>query len=147
MIRPATTNDYPLLITLWEASVRATHDFLPEDYLQYIKTILPRAFSHVQLFVYADSNETVCGFAGVDEHKIEMLFIHPDIRGKGIGRQLITFCMQELHADKVDVNEQNKQAVDFYLHMGFAITGRSELDGAGKPFPLLHMQIATLSTQ
>ena len=73
MIRPATTNDYPLLITLWEASVRATHDFLPEDYLQYIKTILPRAFSYVQLFVYADSNETVCGFAGVDEHKIEML--------------------------------------------------------------------------
>ncbi len=147
MIRPATTNDYPLLITLWEASVRATHDFLPEDYLQYIKTILPRAFSHVQLVVYADSNEAVCGFAGVDEHKIEMLFIHPDIRGKGIGKQLITFCMQELGADKVDVNEQNQQAVDFYLHMGFTVTGRSELDGAGQPFPLLHMQIATSSTQ
>lgn len=147
MIRPATTNDYPLLITLWEASVRATHDFLPEDYLQYIKIILPRAFSHVQLVVYADSNEILCGFAGVDEAKIEMLFIHPDIRGKGIGRQLITFCMQELGADKVDVNEQNQQAVDFYLHMGFTVTGRSELDGAGQPFPLLHMQIATSSTQ
>ncbi|TWI85025.1 putative acetyltransferase [Lacibacter cauensis] len=147
MIRPATTNDYPLLLTLWEASVRATHDFLPEDYLQYIKAILPRAFSHVQLFVYADSAETVYGFAGVDEAKIEMLFIHPDSRGKGIGRQLITFCLQELGACKVDVNEQNQQAVDFYLHMGFTVTGRSELDGAGQPFPLLHMQIATSSTQ
>jgi putative acetyltransferase len=143
MIRPATTNDYPLLITLWEASVRATHHFLPEEYLQYIKSILPRAFSHVQLYVHVDTDETIHGFAGVDEDKIEMLFIDPAIRGKGIGRTLITFCMQQLNATKVDVNEQNQQAVDFYMHIGFTVIGRSELDGAGMPFPLLHMQIAT----
>ena len=141
MIRPATTNDYPLLITLWEASVRATHGFLPEDYLQYIKSILPIAFSHVQLYVYTHTNETICGFAGVVEGKIEMLFIDPAMRGKGIGRTLISFCMRQLGATKVDVNEQNEQAVEFYRHIGFAVVSRSELDGAGKPFPLLHMQI------
>jgi hypothetical protein len=33
------------------------------------------------------------------------------------------------------VNEQNVQAVGFYLHMGFEIVARSELDGTGKPYP------------
>ena len=30
MIVPATENDYPAIIELWELSVRATHHFLPE---------------------------------------------------------------------------------------------------------------------
>lgn len=146
MIRLATANEHATLINIWEASVRATHDFLPEDYLQFIKSILPRAFSHVQLYVYVQADETIAGFAGVDEDKIEMLFIDPSMRGKGVGRKLITFCMKQLSANKVDVNEQNQQAVDFYQHIGFVVTGRSELDGASKPFPLLHMQLASSIT-
>ncbi|WP_311769057.1 GNAT family protein [Novispirillum itersonii] len=39
------------------------------------------------------------------------------------------------------MNEDNPQAVAFYRHMGFTVTGRSEVDGSGKPFPLLHMQL------
>lgn len=41
---------------------------------------------------------------------------------------------------KVDVNEENPQALAFYLHMGFNIAGRSEVDGNGKPHPLLFLQ-------
>jgi putative acetyltransferase len=40
----------------------------------------------------------------------------------------------------VDVNEQNPLALQFYERMGFKVVGRSELDGGGKPFPLLHLQ-------
>lgn len=39
------------------------------------------------------------------------------------------------------MNEQNPQAVGFYLHYGFVQTGRSPLDGEGRPFPLLHMAL------
>jgi hypothetical protein len=31
------------------------------------------------------------------------------------------------------------QALDFYQHIGFSVTGRSPVDGQGKPYPLLHM--------
>ncbi|MGY3917267.1 hypothetical protein [Aeromonas australiensis] len=41
-------------------------------------------------------------------------------------------------AVQVDVNEQNEQAVDFYLKMEFTVTGRSP----GKLYPLLHMALA-----
>ena len=73
--------------------------------------------------------------------KVEMLFIHPARRSQGIGRRLLTYGVTALGATKLDVNEQNPQAVGFYRRMGFEVAGRSELDGTGKPFPLLHMQI------
>jgi putative acetyltransferase len=39
----------------------------------------------------------------------------------------------------VDVNEQNAEGRRG--HMVFEQVGRSELDGQGNPFPLLHMQL------
>lgn len=69
-----------------------------------------------------------------------MLFIDAASRGKGAGKQLLTYAIEKLHANEVDVNEQNPQGVAFYKHMGFMQTCRSEVDGQGKPFPLLHMR-------
>ena len=37
------------------------------------------------------------------------------------------------------VNEQNEQAVGFYKKVGFKVTGRSEVDDLGKPYPLLNL--------
>ena len=42
----------------------------------------------------------------------------------------------------VDVNEQNPRAHAFYRRYGFVDVGRSEVDSAGRPFPLLHMTLA-----
>jgi putative acetyltransferase len=78
---------------------------------------------------------------GVERDKIEMLFVAPQARGTGIGRQLISYAVNELNARYVDVNEQNPQAVGFYEKMGFEIFGRSELDAQGNPYPLLHMRL------
>jgi len=68
-----------------------------------------------------------------------MLFIHPDYRRKGIGKCLLHYAISKLHITRVDVNEQNEQAVGFYEHAGFTTIARSELDGTGKPYPILHM--------
>ena len=73
-----------------------------------------------------------------------MLFISPDARGKGIGSMLATHAIKELGATKVDVNEQNEQALGFYQHIGFSVTGRSPVDGQGKPYPLLHMALYSI---
>lgn len=42
------------------------------------------------------------------------------------------------YAKAVDVNEQNPDALAFYEGRGFVIKGRSETDGEGRPFSLLH---------
>ena len=140
MIRIATENDYPVLIDVWERSVRATHHFLPEDYLQEIKVMLPAIFPSVPVHVYVDEAKQIVGFTGVGDGKIEMLFLHADARGKGIGKTLLHYSMYILGAYELDVNEQNEQAVAFYQHMGFVVIDRKETDGLGRPFPLLTMK-------
>ena len=55
-------------------------------------------------------------------------------------------AIARLGATRVDVNEQNEPALGFYRHLGFAVVGRSALDGQGRPYPLLHMSIATEGT-
>jgi putative acetyltransferase len=141
MINSATQRDYPAIVKLWEHSVRASHFFLPEEYLQRIKNLLPSILPAVKLFVYLDKdNKTPIGFLGVSEEKIEMLFIHSDKRGRGIGSLLNKFAVEQLHTHKVDVNEQNEQAIGFYKKLGYKIIGRTELDGLGKPFPILQME-------
>ncbi|WP_155550015.1 GNAT family N-acetyltransferase, partial [Cronobacter sakazakii] len=85
-------------------------------------------------------NGKCAGFVGVLDEKIEMLFVEPQVFGRGIGKALLTFACEQQGARFVDVNEQNPSAIAFYEHMGFVHTGRSPLDGEGQPYPLLHMQ-------
>ena len=134
--------EHPELIEIWEASVRATHHFLTEDDLRELKSlILAHYFDAVDLRCVKSSDGEILGFCGVHDGNIEMLFISPDVRGKGIGAMLVAYAIRVQDATRVDVNEQNEQAIGFYQHLGFAVTGRSPLDGQGKPYPLLHMAL------
>lgn len=138
MIREITEKDYPQLMSIWESAVLNTHDFLKKEDFNYYKEQIPGYFEHVTLVGFEEAN-VLAGFMGVAEGNLEMLFIHNDYRGKGIGKKLIRYGMDRLEITKVDVNEQNIQAVGFYKHIGFHVLGRSESDGQGKEYPILHM--------
>ncbi|MFM5147650.1 acetyltransferase [Aeromonas rivipollensis] len=142
-IEQADAGDYQALIALWEASVRATHHFLQEADITALKPlILEHYFAAVDLVCARGEEGEIAGFCGVHDGNIEMLFIAPEARGSGVGRLLVTHAIQRQGARRVDVNEQNAQALGFYQHLGFEVTGRSPLDGQGKPYPLLHMALA-----
>jgi putative acetyltransferase len=142
MIQTASNADYSEIIRVWELSVRETHDFLPEDYLQELKTLLPAILPQIpDLFVWKTTNGSIAGFTGVVNKKVEVLFIHPAKRGQGIGKKMMDFCINELHADKVDVNEQNTQAIGFYQRLGFEQVGYQEKDALNRNFPILLMEL------
>lgn len=140
-IRLATEKDYPRIMEIWESAVKATHDFLSEEDFNYFKEIIPRDYLP-NLDVYLISqNEKTQGFASVADGNLEMLFIHNDVRGKGLGKKLYEFMKDKTGLTKVDVNEQNPQAIGFYEKLGFKQTGRSEEDGSGKNYPIIHMSL------
>lgn len=82
----------------------------------------------------------LAGFLGSVGARVEMLFVEPGLRGRGVGSALLEdFCAR--HGEVLlDVNEQNMAARAFYARRGFGLVGRSPLDGAGWPYPLLHLR-------
>ena len=140
MIRKIKVTDYPRLMEISESAVLSTHDFLKEEDFLYYKERLPVYFQYVNLFGF-EQEGILIGFMGIAEGNLEMLFIDNKYRGAGIGKKLITYAIDNLQVTKVDVNEQNVQAVGFYEYMGFNIYKRSNLDGEGKEYPILHIQL------
>ena len=138
----ATEKDYHELSELWEASVRSTHHFLSAEDIQYYKPLVQNVyFPAEQLYIIKNKDNRISGFLGLSDDLIEMLFIHPDEQGKGYGKTLLEFAVNERGFRKVDVNEQNEQAFRFYRNRGFEVISRDETDAQGKPFPILHMQL------
>lgn len=141
MIEISQKEDFTQLVEIWESAVKHTHHFLKVEDFEFYKSQIPFYFTQVQLYVYREDSGEIKGFLGVDGTMIEMLFVSQPYRGTGVGSQLLQFALNSLGADKVDVNEENKQALGFYTHWGFKRIGRSAVDGAGKNYPILHLQL------
>ena len=134
--------DYPELVAVWEAAVRATHHFLAEEYIQAIKPLLLEEYLDlVNLYCTRDGSGAIEGFVGVLGNKAEMLFVHPHAHRKGVGKLLMHYAIHNLGITTVDVNEQNEGAVGFYRHLGFLVKSRSPEDAMGKPYPILHLEL------
>ena len=134
------------LLIVWERSVLATHDFLTQSDFYEIKQLVQSInFNDLQVYCLT-LDELVLGFIGVADRKIEMLFIDPGYFGQGLGKSLLDFAINELEADKVDVNEQNVGALMFYQKTGFEIFERTDKDDQGRNYPLLRMKLKRFSS-
>ena len=127
------------LVTVWESSIRATHDFFSETNIREIKKYVFQAIEEIPILVVAVDKKETLAFMGIAEDKLEMLFITAQRRGQGIGRNLLEIGINDYEITEVCVNEQNPQALAFYEYMGFTIYRRSELDEQGNPFPILFL--------
>jgi putative acetyltransferase len=138
----ARPEEAPFLLALWEASVRATHAFLQEADLQALVPFVARLLTERRdLLCARDAAGRPLGFMGVQGGELEMLFVDPRHRGCGVGRFLLVHALDSLGVNRVDVNEQNLQAVGFYARFGFRAAGRSEVDSLGLPYPILHLKL------
>ncbi|GAA1327278.1 GNAT family N-acetyltransferase [Leucobacter albus] len=135
--------EYPQLVEIWRSAVQATHDFLAAEDFDRIESNLASAYFPAVTLVVAERDGTPVGFAGVAEGNLEMLFVSADARGGGTGSALLAEVIAEHGVTKVDVNEQNSGAHGFYLSRGFVQVRRSELDGDGLPYPILHLELPT----
>lgn len=101
------------LMDIWESAVRSIHTFLSENDITQIKLEVYQGLMSIKfLYGYYNDAGVLQGFIG---------------------------AVDNLGTKFVDVNEQNEQGVEFYRHMGFHVINRSEYDGQGRPFPLLHL--------
>lgn len=131
-----------VLLSIWEDSVRATHGFLSDAEIRNIKDYVPQALREVGHLILAESStDQVIAFMGTQNSRLEMLFLSPAERGKGTGKRLMQYGIQNYGIQEVTVNEQNPQAAGFYRHLGFETYKRTDYDEEGNPYPLLYMKL------
>lgn len=129
------------LLQVWESSVRATHTFLTEQEIERIKRYVPQALREIpHLLVAEDEDGRFVAFAGIDGHKLEMLFVSAENRRRGIGKQLLQRAVASYAVNELTVNEQNPSAIGFYEHMGFETYKKSDTDEQGNPYPIFCMK-------
>ncbi|EAD5868441.1 GNAT family N-acetyltransferase [Listeria innocua] len=136
----AEKQDYQTILAIWEKSVIATHDFLTAEDRQFYKEQIPLFLDNVELFLWF-AGEEVVSFSGTSERELDMLFLDPVATGNGYGSQILGWLIENKRINLVDVNEQNENVKRFYLKRGFMVSSRSDLDGFGKPYPILHLQL------
>ena len=141
-VKERTENLINQLLKVWENSVRATHTFLSSKEIENIKKYVPQALKEIaHLIIIENENGMPIAFMGIEGNKLEMLFIKDSQRGKGLGKKLLNYGIENYNVNELAVNEQNSKAKGFYEHMGFEVYQRNELDDQGNPYPVLYMKL------
>lgn len=145
-IRKIRPEEGDRVVTIWRASVEATHDFLLPGDLDKLHALVRIFLPQAPLWVATDDEDRPIGFLGLSEARMDSLFIDPAWRGVGVGRALVEHALSFYSVLTTEVNEQNGQAIEFYRRMGFVPTWRSPTDDNGFPYPLVYLRCEVLPT-
>ncbi|MCB9159209.1 MAG: GNAT family N-acetyltransferase [Caldilineaceae bacterium] len=86
----------------------------------------------LNIFVRDDAGTVIGGLLGATYWTwlaIEILWLHEDLRGRGLGTQLVTMAEQEATrrgARHTQVDTVDFQALGFYQKLGYAVFGQLE---------------------
>jgi putative acetyltransferase len=128
-IRKATSNDFNELTKIWlQASIKA-HHFIPASYWESNTTKMQEIYLPMSEVYIAEDTINIYGFIALVEDTVAALFVSPEHQAKGIGKQLISYAQEMRSRLELNVYQENKNSVKFYLASGFRIINE-DLDTA-----------------
>lgn len=140
MIRPIAPADAAPLRGVWRRAVEATHHFLSPAEIDGIEPDVAAYLASGHGLWTLEAEGRSVGFLGLDGDELAALFVDPDAHRRGYGRALTLHALAR-GAARLKVNEDNPGARAFYERMGFVAVGRAETDDAGRPWPLVLMEM------
>ena len=94
-----------------------------------MKDQLPQA----DIYVYESDNK-VQGFVGMIGDYLAGIFVDKNFRSMGIGKSLLEYIKGMYPSFSLNVYQQNKGAVDFYLREGFSTISEGFDEDTGKMY-------------
>ncbi len=138
-VRTATRRDLPAIRELLNKTWHATYDAIYgidrvndiTDEWHALPVLEKRLNLPKTEFLVADDGVKISGEAfaeqiSKDEIKLHQLYVSPDQQGRGIGKMLLEELEEsffDVPGITLEVEEQNKGAIKFYLTQGFEKTG------------------------
>ncbi|MFV0514043.1 MAG: GNAT family N-acetyltransferase [Jhaorihella sp.] len=119
-IRQYKPADTDTVIAVWEAANAQAHPFLPEDFVDTVRTDMRNIYlPNAETWVVDLDGETV-GFIAMIGTEIGGLFVDPQHHGKGLGRALVDTVVADRGLLQVEVFANNSIGRRFYDGYGFA---------------------------
>ena len=134
-IRPFQQSDFPRLLDIYSLSKldelkheSAVFELLPLDQDK------PRLESLLASHIYVYQIDDVLAYGAVFESEIRALFVHPQARGKGVGRALLEYLLTKIPGDAcLYVAKSNEAAKALYQMYGFVVCHEFETQYNGVP--------------
>lgn len=120
MLRKMKTDDLDPVVQIWLESNRQAHSFIEADYWEKNKEEVRKMLPH-SLIQIAEIEGNIVGFIGMNETKIEGLFVNSNFQSRGIGHSLIEWAKTRNEVLTLNVYQKNQRALKFYLKEGFVI--------------------------
>jgi GNAT superfamily N-acetyltransferase len=142
MVRPASRFEVESVVSLWKEFMNdpsaidepiPTHEENRAKQVQFVEELIKEDPN--QVLVAQDGNELIGYMLYRKEQKTALelkhrmsyiydLYVKPDHRGKGVGRNLLQTCLDDLHAAgprqiRLNVWTKNDRAIRLYGEMGF----------------------------
>lgn len=155
-IRPATPDDAGAMVRLHRAAVQAVDDAHYSREVREAWSPVPTPEREAWLvgritdptvlaLVAMNENGDIAGFAfaSLQPGKLHALYVHPDLGGQGIGRQLLAQVEAQARASATEVMElmASRNAVAFYAACGYArMADATQALADGTVMDAVHMQ-------
>ena len=125
---------------IWPIAYR---EILTKQQLQYMLELLyspdalKKQMANHHVFLLAERDEDPVAFASYSlvsplNYKLHKLYVLPYLQGKGVGKALVDFILEEimpLGAKKLILNvNRHNQAKIFYEKLGFKVIGEEDVD-------------------
>lgn len=133
-IRQAKTGDLPEIVALFENTIFTVcaKDYSPEQQTAWAagaqNTGRWQKKLETQYFLVARAEETIVGFASLEDNYIDFLFVHKDFQGRGIAKQLFEALLQKAIETNVEILTSNVSltARPFFEKMGFVVIQKQD---------------------
>lgn len=112
-------DDSSYLDDVWDVKQRIRRE---EGYLCQTWDFFSSSYERNTGHIFLDDDDEIAGFSVVrSDGYILFLGVHPDHRGKGLGRALVGKVADEYNKLTCHARESNDNAVEFYRHLGFEV--------------------------
>ena len=126
MIRKFQESDTTQVMEIWLNGNKDAHSFIPPEYWESHREMVREQLLQAEVYVYKTEG-TIQGFIGIQDEHIAGIFVKPESRCAGIGKQLLDYAKKRHAVLTLQVYTKNRRAA-----VGFAANA-SEIRSGDPP--------------